>query len=76
VNGQSYFSGLIRHNEIMATLKQCGYQTVSIESGFSFTNHPDVDIYLTRGIGANEFESLLLADSPVDVLARINYGLH
>lgn len=69
VNGQSYFSGLIRRNEIMATLKFCGYKTVSIESGFYFTNHPDVDVYLARGIGANEFESLLLADSPIDVLA-------
>ena len=69
VNGQSYFSGLVRHNEIMAMLKHCGYQTVSIESGFYFTNDPDVDVYLARGIGANEFESLLLADSPVDVLS-------
>lgn len=69
VNGQAYFSDLIKHNAIMAALKDCGYQTVAIESGFFFTDHPEVDVYLTHGIGTNEFESLLLADSPVDVLA-------
>jgi hypothetical protein len=69
VSGQAYYSGLISHDDIMATLKRCGYQTVSIESGFSFTNRPEVDVYLARGIISNEFESLLLADSPVDVIA-------
>jgi len=69
VNGQVYFSGLMRHNDIMAALKSCGYQTIAIESGYFFTDHPEVDLYLTRGIGTNEFENLLLADSPLDVFA-------
>ena len=69
VNGQTYFSELMRHNDIMAVLKGCGYQTVAIESGYFFTDHPEVDLYLTRGIGTNEFENLLLADSPLDVFA-------
>lgn len=69
VNGQQYFSGLMRHNDIMAALKRCGYRTVAIESGYFFTDHPEVDDYLTRGIGTNEFENLLLADSPLDVFA-------
>lgn len=69
LNGQMYFSGLIRRNAIMAALKRCGYRTVALESGFFFTDHPQVDIYLSPGIGTNEFESLLLADSPMDVLA-------
>lgn len=69
VNSQLYFSHLMNHNDIMAVLKRCGYRTVAFESGFYFTNDPEVDDYLAHSIGANEFESLLLADSPVDVLA-------
>lgn len=69
VSGQVYFSGLMRDNDIMAALKKCGYRTVAIESGYFFTDHPEVDVYLTHSIGQNEFESLLLADSPIDVLA-------
>jgi hypothetical protein len=69
ISGQAYFSNLMRHNDIMATLKACGYQTVAIESGYFFTDHPEVDHYLTRGIGATEFENLLLTDSPLDVFA-------
>ncbi len=69
VSGRLYFSGLMRHNNIIAALEQCGYRTVAIESGYSFTDHPEVDVYLARSIGQNEFESLLLADSPIDVLA-------
>jgi hypothetical protein len=70
INDQAYFSDLIRENDIMATLKRCGYRTVAIESGYFFTDHPAVDLYLTRGVGLSEFENLLLADSPVDVLAE------
>ncbi|MFW9770138.1 MAG: sulfatase-like hydrolase/transferase, partial [Candidatus Thorarchaeota archaeon] len=69
VSGQRYFWDLLRHNDIIGALKHCGYRSVSIETGFSYTDHLDVDTYLERGIGPNEFESLLLADSPVDVLA-------
>ncbi len=69
VNGRLYFSGLMRNTDIMAVLKRCGYTTVAIESGFSFTEHPEVDLYLARGIGPNAFESLILADSPVHILA-------
>jgi hypothetical protein len=69
VVGQYYFSGLMRENQIMTALKRCGYRTVAIESGFYFTDHPDVDIYSTwyqsRG------SSLLLADSAVDVLLGV-----
>jgi hypothetical protein len=69
VSGQAYFSKLMRHNQLMAALKRCGYTTYAIESGYSFTEHPEVDVYLRRGIGTNEFESLLLVDSPAEVLA-------
>ena len=69
MRGQIYFSSLFRDNEIMKALRNCGYQTISIESGFFYTDHLDVDVYLERVIGFNEFESLLMANSPVDVLA-------
>ena len=69
VQGQLYFSGLMRHNAVMAALKRCGYRTVAIQSGFYFTNNPQADVSLSPGIGLDEFESLLLADSPIDVLS-------
>jgi hypothetical protein len=47
VSGQAYFTQLIAENRIMQVLKQCGYQTVAFKSGFFFTNHPQVDLYLT-----------------------------
>jgi len=71
VNDQNYFSGLMRDNDIMAFLKRCGYRTIAIESGYSFTDHPKVDIYLAHGIGMNEFESLLLTDTPIEILAEV-----
>ncbi len=70
VTGQVYFSDLMRNKTIMSVLEYCGYQTISIESGYFFTDRPQVDIYLERGIGTTEFENLLLAESPVDVLSN------
>jgi hypothetical protein len=69
LSGQIYFSGLVRENAIMKALKRCGYQTISLESGFFFTDHPDVDLYLEESVGNTEFDSLLLVNSPLDVLA-------
>lgn len=70
MNSQAYFDNLMRRNGIMTALKRCGYRTVAFKSGFYFSNHPKVDVYFEQGMGMNEFESLLLADSPVEVLAR------
>jgi hypothetical protein len=69
-NDQQYFSELMRNNDIMAALKRCGYRTIALESGFFFTDHPEVDVYLTSGSGLNEFESLLWADSPIEMAAQ------
>jgi hypothetical protein len=70
VNGQLYISGLMLENNIMRVLQQCGYRTIAIKSGFFFTDHPQVDLYLEPGVKLNEIESLLLSDSPMDVLAK------
>ena len=70
IEGTDYFTGLISDNRIMRLLKQCGYQTVAFETGFYFTNHPDVDTYLSTNSKLNEFEGVLLADSPVENLVE------
>lgn len=69
VNGADYFRGLVKDNRIMSVLKGCGYQTVAIESGFFFTNQPDVDVYYSRGNDLNVFENLLLSSSPWEVVS-------
>ena len=68
-----YFTGLITNNRLMRTLKQCGYQTIAFETGFSFTEDTQVDTYLSNGPPFNNFESLLLADSPLDWLPKAIY---
>lgn len=69
VSGTEYFGNLIANNRMLALLEGCGYRTVALESGFSFTEQPEVDVYLEQGSPLNPFENLLLADSPVDLLA-------
>ena len=68
VSGAKYFMQLMVENRIMRLLKACGYKTVSIESGFYYTNHFDTDVRLSSGTILSEFERLLLADTPWDVL--------
>jgi hypothetical protein len=70
VSGQKYFTQLIDENRLMGLLKQCGYQTIAFESGFSFSNQPDVDTYLAEDTGLNEFENLLLVGTMVEDLAK------
>jgi hypothetical protein len=70
VEGRVYFSSLVKDSKIMRSLKSCGYRTVAIESGFSFTDHPEVDVYLSSETVLNEFESLLMAGSPVEVIGE------
>lgn len=79
-----YFTQLMAHNRIMRLLKECGYLSVAFESGFTYSNNPAVDVYLEQESGLSEFESLLLAGSPIDILARefelepseYNYAAH
>jgi hypothetical protein len=39
-----------------------------MESGFSFTEQPEVDLYLEQERGLNEFESMLIAESPIEMV--------
>ena len=69
----------IRNNEVRKTLEAEGYQIVSLETGFYWTEWSDADIYLSRrdaGPGAvrlNGFEALLLhttlARAPLDLIS-------
>ncbi len=70
VSGSKYFLKLMVENRIMHMLKQCSYKTVALESGFFFTNHLEADVFLSGGTELNEFESLLLSGTPLDVLTE------
>jgi len=67
---QKYFSSMIVNNWLIELLEQCDYRTISIETGFFYTNRLKVDTYLTKGPRLNEFAALLLSGSPIDVLAQ------
>lgn len=70
-SGFQYFSDLVSDNRVTALLEQCGYQTIAFESGFFFTERPDVDTYLTDdGFGLSGIENLLLAGTPLEMLAN------
>jgi hypothetical protein len=69
VSGYDYFPALIANNPFMALLRQCGYKMVTFESGFTFTNYPESDLYLSDGDYFNELEELLFASTPLGYLA-------
>lgn len=62
---------IIEHNEARRLLESLGYTTVAFSTGLAGTEWNDADIYLTAGsvdedlglVGANPFESLLIATS-------------
>jgi hypothetical protein len=58
----------------MKALEECGYQTVAFETGFSFTDNKEADLYLYNETGLNEFESLLVAGTPLELfLERLDF---
>ncbi|MDK1027708.1 MAG: sulfatase-like hydrolase/transferase [Anaerolineae bacterium] len=72
-NAVQYFTNQTTNNQLMRVLKQCGYQTIAFETGFTFTEHSQVDLYLSSGSPLNHFENLLLADSPLEWLPEALY---
>lgn len=70
VSGYDYFPALMAENQLMALLRQCGYQMVAFETPFFFTNFPDADVYIRYGTDLNEFEGLLLTSTPLDLLLK------
>lgn len=73
LSGREYFTRKISDNRIMQLLETCGYQTITFDTGFFFTNHVEADMHLSDSPPLKEFESLLLADTPLDAVAeRLN----
>ena len=65
-----YFLERINENTLMRLLKECGYRIAVLESGFYYTDQMDADLQLTGSGILNEFEGLMLADSPAGILAE------
>ena len=66
-----YFRERIMENELMRILKTCGYRIAALESGFYYTDVFDTDLQLMERGYLNEFEDMLLADSPTTVLVDV-----
>ncbi len=74
VNGTDYFSELFAKNRLMHLLKQCGYKSIAFETGFYFTDHPNVDVYLSKGKPLDEFAGLMLSGSPFDMVDEMLFA--
>ena len=72
-NDLDVFRGLIRHSEARKVFNALGYRLVAFETGYSATNIPDADVYLSVEdalpaggrfvVSINEFEDILLNSS-------------
>ncbi len=65
-----YFLERTNNNRLMRLLRTCGYRIAVLESGFYYTDQIPADLRLTGSGVLNEFEGLLLADTPYSVLAE------
>ncbi len=53
---------LLKTNLVMGFVKEQGYQTISVASGYEFTEISGVDVSLAPRTGINPFEKLLISD--------------
>lgn len=60
----------IQYNTVRATLEHHGYQTISLASGYQYTEFKDAHLYLTHSDipEINLFEAALLVTSPARIL--------
>jgi hypothetical protein len=73
----AYFKAWIAHNALRQLLRQCGYRFIINQSGFYFTDDLAPDAVLSPWSSLTEFEGLLLAGSPYEILAhRLNFELN
>ncbi len=68
-NDALYFRKRIAGSTLLALLKGCNYQIISNHSGFYFTNELVPGAVLTPSSDLTEFESLILSNSPYEILA-------
>lgn len=61
----------VQENRVYQLLDQIGYTTVSFEGELTYTEIKDSDVYLSKFLPLNKFESLFLVDSPFEPLSNI-----
>jgi hypothetical protein len=61
----------IQNNRVFHLLNKIGYTTVSFAGAVHFTEIKDSDVYLSNFLLLNNFETLLLVDSPVEPISNI-----
>ena len=61
----------IQNNRVFRSLDEIGYTTVSIEGGLHYTEIKKADVYLSTSLPLNNFEMLLLMDSPLESLSDV-----
>ena len=66
-----YLFQSIQSNPVFHMLDEIGYTTVSFEGASGFTQIKSSDVYLSNFLPLNEFEALLLIDSPLEPLSNI-----
>jgi hypothetical protein len=66
----------IQNNRVFRLLDDIGYTTVSLEGVAYFTEIKKSDVYLSNFLPLNNFETLVLTDSPLEPLSNIfNVGI-
>ena len=66
-----YLFDPIQNNRIFRSLDEIGYTTVSMEGGLHYTEIKNSDVYLSNSLPLNNFETLLLSDSPLEPLSDV-----
>jgi len=64
-----YLINPIENNRVFKLLDEIGYTTASFETGPTYTQVENSDVYLSSFLPLNQFETLLLADSPIEPLS-------
>ncbi|UCE02230.1 MAG: sulfatase-like hydrolase/transferase [Candidatus Latescibacterota bacterium] len=73
------FLRLIRHNRVQKSLEQLGYSVVTFSSGYRVVELPRPDHVLQPGFALTEFQSALLATTPIPLFVDEEsnlYALH
>lgn len=61
----------IQNNRVFQLLDEIGYTTVSFEQAVYYAEIRNSDVYLSNFVPLNNFETLLLVDSPLEPLSNI-----
>jgi hypothetical protein len=67
---EQYLFQPIQNNLVFHSLDALGYTTVSFEGELSYVQIKNSDVYLSKFLPLNNFETLLLTDSPLEPLSN------